>query len=335
MKKITLSHSDYKLLYQIFSMKEKTLLQSAAKVVVNFYEPNKIHFTRNFIYAEGTIPIALVCHLDTVHSRPVQKLFHDQSQTTLWSPDGLGADDRAGVFGIFKILEAGYLPTVIFCCQEEVGGRGAKALIEKFPKPLSKINFMIELDRQGRDDAVFYDCDNPEFEEYITKFDFVSDWGTYSDISTIAPSWECAAVNLSIGYFDEHSYAEHLNYTYMFQTIEKVKKILDAELVEEHPFKYIPIISSERGWDLYFKHKYGTLTTVKCDGCGQMVDSIYSVPVFEGSQTLHYCSECMDLHLDWCYSCGEPYRHHGEHNTLYCPDCRRKYANKKEDDIRV
>jgi hypothetical protein len=68
---------------------------------------------------------------------------------------------------------------------------------------------MIELDRQGRDDAVFYDCDNPEFEEYITKFDFVSDWGTYSDISTIAPSWECAAVNLSIGYFDEHSYAEH------------------------------------------------------------------------------------------------------------------------------
>ena len=35
------------------------------------------------------------------------------------SPDGLGADDRAGVFMIMNIVKAGFRPHVIFTTDEE------------------------------------------------------------------------------------------------------------------------------------------------------------------------------------------------------------------------
>ena len=53
-----------------------------------------------FIIAIGDIPIALVAHLDTVHLRQPVNFFYDQEQDVLWSPQGLGADDRAGVYAI-------------------------------------------------------------------------------------------------------------------------------------------------------------------------------------------------------------------------------------------
>ena len=43
----------------------------------------------------------------------------------MWCPDGIGGDDRCGVFNILDILSQGYLPHVIFSWNEEIGGVGA------------------------------------------------------------------------------------------------------------------------------------------------------------------------------------------------------------------
>lgn len=82
---------------------------------------------------------------------------------------------------------------------------------EKIKGPSCKLKAIFELDRCGKDDMVFYGCNNPDFENYIEKFGFTFGWGTFSDISVIAPAWKVAAVNLSIGYVGEHMQTEILH----------------------------------------------------------------------------------------------------------------------------
>lgn len=146
----------------------------------------------------------------------------------MWSPQGLGADDRAGVFAIITLIRKGYRPSIVFTMGEEIGGLGAMALITDYPTcPIQDLKYIIELDRAGEKDCVFYQCDNQNFTDYVSSFGFEEAHGTFSDISTIAPAWEVAAVNLSIGYEDEHSKVERLYINDMEDTINKVSKMLD------------------------------------------------------------------------------------------------------------
>ena len=187
--------------------------QKGAKQLVEFFLEEKYEQVvkhEKYTYAIGTIPIALVAHLDTVYNSPALKIYHDAQHDVIWSPQGLGADDRAGVFAIIQIIKAGYRPHIIFTTDEEIGGKGASILAsQKCPFP--QLKYLIELDRQGSHDCVFYDVDNPEFVKYIEAFGFKEAWGTFSDISYLAPAWKTCAVNLSVGYKYEHSYAEHLH----------------------------------------------------------------------------------------------------------------------------
>lgn len=146
----------------------------------------------------------------------------------MWSPQGLGGDDRAGVYAIIQIIENGYRPSIVFTTDEELCCLGAQALIEKKPIcPFKNLKAIIELDRQGKKDMVFYGCRNSSFKKYIKNYDFIFKKGSFSDISILAPAWDVAAVNLSIGYEDEHSPLEILHIDWLEETIKKVKNILN------------------------------------------------------------------------------------------------------------
>ena len=82
-------------------------------------------------------------------------------------------------------------------------------------------------DRANEKDCVFYNCDNDIFTKFIEDHGFELAWGTFSDISIIAPAWGIAAVNLSVGYLDEHTIIERLVCKWNDATTEKVAKILD------------------------------------------------------------------------------------------------------------
>ena len=92
------------------------------------------------------------------------------------------------------------------------------------------VKFIIEFDRRGADDAVFYDCDNPEFTDFICSFGFKESWGTFSDISTLAPALGVAAVNLSSGYYNAHTSNEYVVWSELESNIKKVDKLLRSEL---------------------------------------------------------------------------------------------------------
>lgn len=311
-----LSKQDNQLIYNLFSMSEKALLTFLYRYLKEKYGENKIHKNKDFIYAEGDNLVCLVAHLDTVHPVPVKQLFHDPEHKMLWSPQGLGADDRAGVFAIIKILEEeGFRPSIVFCTQEESGGQGARAFIKKFPKPAVGTNFLIELDRQGEKDAVFYECDNPDFEKFITSFGFTTEYGTFSDISIIAPKWKIAAVNLSIGYYNEHTAREFLYYEQTFNTINKVCRILAND---NKYFKYIPMVTNFYN-NPWFKPLYNEHFCF-CDGCNKMLSIDSCIPVPFDGDIFNVCPDCAEDLVGWCENCGAAFIKLTD-NAKLCQQC--------------
>jgi len=187
--------------------------------------------TDDYIYVEGTIPIMLVAHMDTVYKEPPTNLYLDKKQNVIYSETGLGADDRAGIIAITIMLEKGYKPYILFCDEEEVGGLGATKAAKELPIP--NVNVIVELDRAGSNDYVTYRCDNNELDKWVEKFGFVRAEGTFSDISFLCPQWGIAGVNLSIGYYNQHSKNEFLNLTEFFDIIQRVELILQSPPVEQ------------------------------------------------------------------------------------------------------
>lgn len=203
-----------------------------------------VDWTEDYIIAEGNLPICLIAHMDTVfHKTPeITDFLYDAEKHILWSPAGSGFDDRTGIYIIIEMIERGFRPSIIFTDLEEHGGIGAQELVARFPHcPFKKCNCLIELDRANKNDMVFYDCDNPDFIKYIGKFGFKEEFGSFTDISFIAQPWGLAAVNLSVGYLDQHTIAERLNTKWCDLTILKLDKILRAA-ARMKKYKYVPFV---------------------------------------------------------------------------------------------
>jgi hypothetical protein len=90
----------------------------------------------------------------------------------MWSPQGLGSDDRAGIFAILQIVQSGLRPSIILTTDEERGGLGAQKLAKR-ECPIPFLRYMIQLDRHGNNDCVFYDRFCPSFIEHIESFGFL------------------------------------------------------------------------------------------------------------------------------------------------------------------
>lgn len=216
-------------------MSQENLKEYVAQELINTHD--KVIVDDGFVYAEGNSPVLLVAHLDTVHKELPEQIFYNEDTLTISSPNGIGGDDRCGVYMIFEVIKK-HNCSVLFCEDEEIGTVGAEKFVKsKLSKDLD-FNYIIEFDRMGNNDAVFYDCDNPEFEEFITKEYFKTAYGSFSDISVIAPALGCAAVNLSCGYYKAHTKDEYVVIPEMEASIEAACKILDSTTADDK-FEYI------------------------------------------------------------------------------------------------
>lgn len=250
------------------------------KVLVKFLRKHykNVIVQRDFIIAEGNIPIALVAHMDTVHRFSPIELYYDVENDVMWSPQGLGADDRAGVYAIVDIIKRGFRPHVIFTTDEETGGIGAKRLVAMHPEyPFDQLKFIIELDRANKEDCVFYECANDEFTEYIESFGFEEDLGTFTDISIIAPAWRVAAVNLSVGYYNEHTLGEYLKLNELNKTIDRVINILQD--TNSCSYEYVTAI-------------YNNILDCSCILCNKPVPAGEGYVIYHLNGTFTFCPKC-------------------------------------------
>lgn len=192
-----------------------------------------------YLYAQGTIPVLLVAHMDTVHKEPVKLITYSDDGNKISSPQGIGGDDRCGIYMILDIITK-HNCSVLFVEDEEIGCIGAGKFVSHDYVQDLEFNYIIELDRKGSKDAVFYECDNPEFEKFVTEG---GDWetapGLFTDICTLAPKLGCAAVNLSCGYYCAHTDKEYVILPEMEANIEKVCKLIE-KTTEDDKFDFIP-----------------------------------------------------------------------------------------------
>lgn len=283
---------DYKLFKSIVSLTQKELHIFLYNVLQKKY--NNIINADKYLIAIGDIPVGLIAHMDTVFKSPPRQIYFDNDFWTFWSPDGLGADDRAGIYIILKILQTNLRPTIIFTEDEEIGGIGASKLVKNFPKPPTDLKYLIQLDRRNDNDAVFYDCGNVDFIKYIESFGFKYADGLFSDISIICPYWNLAGVNLSVGYNNEHSYIETCNIKATERIFKKVYKILSRK---NH--KYYDYQELDSNWLIYDE---------KCDGCKQVFFDYEMIPVdFKDGSRKYFCPDCAAKKVDWCQKCGSPF----------------------------
>ena len=334
-----LTDKEVKLMENLVGVTQDSLREVLYKFLKQYYK--KVQYNKEFLIAYGDIPIALVAHMDTVFKFPATELYYDRKKNVMWSPTGMGADDRAGVFAIIQLIKRGYRPHIIFTTDEEIGCVGAAKLAD-YKCPFSDLKYIIQLDRRNGNDCVFYDCENPDFEKYIENFGFVTAYGSFTDISELCPEWEIAGVNLSIGYRDEHTTSEVLFVGQMLSTIEKVEKMLSEKDIPS--FKYIP--SSNYFYEEYYRNKYGLGTssfyndcdfnygdspipkgniTYKCYKCGKVYthDEVLPVKLIKGGSGF-FCERCLATHVDWCKVCGEAFEIDEKYNKdELCPTCRK------------
>ena len=222
-------------LYTLLKAREKQVRKICRKELTSYgYD---VTVDDDFIYAPGTIPVLLMAHYDTVFKEPPRYIRNKNG--ILSGKAGLGADDRAGIYSVLEIAREHHVH-VLFTGGEEIGCVGAEAFTRSGIQP--EVNYIIELDRRGENDAVYYEGDSAEFEDFITSFGWETKTGSFTDICVVAPYIGAMAVNLSIGYQNEHRADETLDTAVMNKNIARVKQMLDGEFFEwkEVPqsFKY-------------------------------------------------------------------------------------------------
>ena len=243
------------------------------------YKENSTIINGSYILVHGEAPILLVAHLDTVHKEPVKDICKSKGGNILMSPQGIGGDDRCGVYALNAIYErASVKPWLLFTCDEETGGIGAREFCRSYnahalPEALDNIKAIVEIDRRGKNDAVYYDCDNEEFEDYITSKGFSTEWGSFSDISVIAPAMGVAAVNLSSGYYNAHTLYEYIDRKELNNTVKRALSIVEDAALPNFPYyEYVEAQYYYRGshwnyaqygdWEIYENNEEPDLTDV-------------------------------------------------------------------------
>jgi hypothetical protein len=189
------------------------------------------------ICTDATSKSLFVAHLDTVHhiDEPNPLLF-DMELEWMWKEDGtaLGADDGAGVWLLYNMIQAGIPGSYLFTKGEERGGIGAKAVARHYPLWLSGFDRAVTFDRKGTTSIITHQmacgrCCSKEFalalgesltigvaeSDYTAECIYVpDDGGVYTDtaeFTTMIP--ECT--NVSAGYRNEHGGSETLDVGYL------------------------------------------------------------------------------------------------------------------------
>lgn len=253
-------------------------LKAELKKILEFDYGYSVIEGDGYLFAEGNedTPVLLCAHLDTVHKelpKVINYKLNEKGHTVISSPQGIGGDDRCGVYMILKIISE-LKCSVLFLEDEEIGCVGASKVAKvcgsKEDTPIkaaltnTKIHYILEMDRKGNHDAVYYDLDNKNFENFITESSnghFETNVGTCSDISYLAPALGVAAVNLSCGYYKEHHLDHYVVVEEMLESIEAIKGIIKTPTDKafewkEIEYSYRGLLSPVYGNSFYGDNEY-------------------------------------------------------------------------------
>lgn len=208
--------------------RHEDLYQWITGQMAEYYGKENIVATGTYLFCVGNCSAMLCAHLDTVHKKQPKTFVEVGNKIS--SPQGIGGDDRCGVYAVLSVLKklepTGKKPFLFFSTDEEIGGASTKKAAEEVKNRIAPVGFMIELDRANAVDSVYYKCDNKEFKKWIDGYGFTEAQGSFTDICTLCDAWDLAGVNLSVGYYNAHQLSEYVIFDELEATIEKVFNIV-------------------------------------------------------------------------------------------------------------
>ena len=308
----------------------------------------------------------LVAHLDTVHKLLPKNIWFSEDNTRIKADEGIGGDDRCGVYAILHILnrlEKDKIPSVLFTTDEEIGGIGVGVFCKKFKNKKLGVNAFIEIDRANAIDVVCYSDDNYELVEKFEEMGYKYNYGSYTDIVDLMETFDISGVNLSSGYYNAHTLNEYVDLKDLMWTIENVITFIKNPNNYAKPYKYVEFRYTKSryggGWDTlsngtwnynnsYSYQKYGRDfydDYEYCLICGKkhnMADMLYTEDGYiceecfaQYSDCYIECEDCGSLILKdslnrnvWCGVCGSPLK-----NSRYQYNIDDFYKD-EEDDVK-
>lgn len=147
---------------------------------------------------------------------------------------GLGADDRAGCAIIWKLRELGH--SILITSGEEIGQIAAHAIMENkwWKEEIAKHQFAVQFDRKGYKDIVFYQCGTTKFEDYVKEeTGYKVERGSRTDICVLCK--DICGVNISVGYYNEHTKDEILVIDQWHNTYLTARKWLSQSNIPRFP----------------------------------------------------------------------------------------------------
>lgn len=275
------------------------------------------------------IPV-LMAHTDTVGNTPVRGFTYVQDNpNAICNKDlrNIGGDDRLGCWIIQQLLETedDRFAYILFD-QEEVGCVGSYDFTKsKSMEYIEKIaSCFIGLDRKGSNELALYGYESDEFNDLLEKIEgYETDFGSISDCAVLAEEVGICCVNMSIGYYKEHTQNEYIVPSETLRTLDAVVNLpqefwgkkYEADLKASY-YAYYENYTYYGNYGGLYKtspksHSISpqALEDILCDGCGFMthVDDI----VFAESG-MGYCLNCVETNTEvgheviYCDSCGAP-----------------------------
>ena len=187
----------------------------------NKYNITVFHKSGIIVTPKGIDKYPLICsHLDTINDSKKIKLQNSDieidgdiirlSQSSL--AKCLGGDDRCGVYTALQLIDLGFPFGFAFFCDGEIGWIGSSMLAKDIDENES-ITAFIGLDRRGLDNVAVYGYNNSDLINLFENEGYIEVDGSITDVSVLSEqsSRNLACVNLSVGYYNEHTKREFIN----------------------------------------------------------------------------------------------------------------------------
>ncbi len=187
-----------------------------------------------YVYVPGTRAdrVLLVAHADTVWDGD------GDAEQSVYLEDGvvrgrneacgIGADDRAGCAILWLLQKSGH--SLLVLDGEEYGSLGARHLRDAHPDLFDELNghaYAVEVDR--REDRNYKTYNLPVSREFCKMIEASTGYrsaGNRSSTDITVLCRDICGVNLSVGYYDEHTEEERLVLSEWYRTLSLLEEML-------------------------------------------------------------------------------------------------------------
>lgn len=248
------------------------------------------HYNNLFITKSSTNPSGYACviaHMDCIQAYTTKRKIISNNEYIRavymnGKSAGLSADDSNGIWIALKLLKEIDNIKVLFTVEEESGGVGAQEASTNIDF-FSNVMYLIQADRRGSHDLIIHtngiNSASPDFIKRISniskQYNYFNAYGTFTDVGILAEETKISGINVSCGYYHEHTDKEYTNYSELLNCYKFIKSVI-LETKDENKFYTIDVPERKHDYikSIYLLNEYDDLPcnycrTFDCAHCTQ------------------------------------------------------------------